>query len=87
MMENDFEMVEYGVKMTGRWCGDGDDVQMMEMMVGGVDMAGSTGGGGGAATGHTPTPSHFPATFREGGERAGSGGGSGGQPEGGGAIR
>ena len=24
------------------------------------------GGGGGVATGHTPTPSHFPAAFREG---------------------
>ena len=29
--------------------------------------------GGGLATGHTPTPSHFPATFREG--RGGGGGG------------
>ena len=31
-----------------------------------------TRGGGGLATGHTPTPSHFPATFK-----AGGGGGSG----------
>ena len=34
--------------------------------------------GGGVATGHTPTPSHFPANFREGrgGRRKGSGPGA-----------
>ena len=49
-----------------------------------------TGGGGGVATGHTPTPSHFPATFREGGgglgrgrgaSLSGGGGGEGGLPD------
>ena len=31
--------------------------------------------GEGVATGHTPTPSHFPANFRAGGEGGGGGGG------------
>ena len=33
--------------------------------------------------GHTPTPSHFPATFKEGEGLGRGGGGSGGQPKGG----
>ena len=38
----------------------------------------ASGHGGGVATGHTPTPSHFPANFRAGGGGGGGGAGSGG---------